>query len=127
MDILLLAGRILYGAYFLILGASYIRNTPRLMRREGLRHLPYPGIIVYICSALAILGGLGVVLGFHPSLALGAIILMLVFTSLRLHDYWNADSPETIAVEMSHFLKNIALIGAALMMYSILTPWPFTL
>lgn len=127
MDILLLVGRFLYGTYFLILGGSYIKSSTRLSRREGLRHLPYPRVLVYISAALAILGGVGLIIGRHMNLSLGAIILMLVFTSLRLHDYWNADTPEAIAVEMSLFLKNIALIGAALMMYSILSPWAYSL
>ncbi len=127
MDILLLVGRILYGCYFLILGGSYIKSSSRLSKREGLRDLPYPRILVYLCALLSVLGGLGVILGVHTNLSLGALILMLIFTSLRLHDYWNADTPEMIAVEMSLFLKNIALIGAALIMYSILSPWAFAL
>lgn len=127
MDILLLVGRILYGCYFVILGGSYIKSSARLSRREGLRSLPYPRILVYVCALLAILGGIGIIIGSHMNLALAAIILMLVFTSLRLHDYWNADTPEAIAIEMSLFLKNIALLGAALMMYSILSPWAYSL
>ncbi|HVS79825.1 MAG TPA: DoxX family membrane protein [Candidatus Paceibacterota bacterium] len=127
MDILLFIGRLLYGAYFLVLGGSYIKNARRIAKREGLAKVPFAPIIIYACALLSIAGGLGVVLGWHTNLALGALIFMLIFTSLRLHDYWNLDEPENISVEMAHFLKNLALIGAALMMYSLITPWPLSI
>jgi putative oxidoreductase len=127
MDILLLIGRILYGCYFLILGGSYAKNAHRIAMRESLKHLPLGQAVIYLCAALSVAGGLGVVLGVHTNLALGALVFMLIFTSFRLHDYWNAEEPEVIALEMSHFTKNMALIGAALMMYSIITPWTISI
>jgi putative oxidoreductase len=126
MDVLFLIGRILYGGFFVVLGASYIKNHARLSALAEVKRVPYPTAAVMACSILSIFGGLGIVTGRHTVYALGAIILVLVLVSFRFNDYWNADDPQEIAVEMAQFMRNMALVGATVMMYSILLPWSYS-
>lgn len=126
-DIIFIVGRVLYGGFFIMLGGSYLRNIARLVHRARLKRVPYPTVFIALCTAFSVLGGVGVMLGFNVNLSLGAIFVATLLSSFKMHDYWNESDPERIPVEMSHFIKNMALLGATLMMYSILQPWNLSL
>ena len=44
--------------------------------------------------------------------------------SLQMHRFWDEKDPEARQREMTNFLKNMALVGAALAMMEIGVPWP---
>ena len=53
------------------------------------------------------------------------IAIFLVIVSFKMHAYWTDADPNAKMVNMQHFLKNMALLGAALMFLAIPTPWPY--
>jgi len=81
-----------------------------------------PKIAVLGTGALMALGGLGIVLGAFPQLAILLLILFLLPTTVVMHDFWNAEGQEK-QMEMINFTKNIALIGALIMLLTLSTPW----
>ena len=69
------------------------------------------------------LGGAGIILGVQPKLGALAIAAFLVTVSPTMHDFWNADEASQ-QNDMIHFSKNMALLGAALILTSVEEPWP---
>jgi|AntRauTorckE6833_2_1112554.scaffolds.fasta_scaffold60204_2 uncharacterized membrane protein YphA (DoxX/SURF4 family) len=126
MEIIFLIGRILLGGYFLYSGINHFRNVEELTGYAGSKNLPAPKWAVIFTGALLTLGGIGVVLGVFPELAILLLILFLLPTTLIMHDFWNADE-DAKQSEMTDFLKNIALIGALLMLLALATPWMLAL
>jgi uncharacterized membrane protein YphA (DoxX/SURF4 family) len=79
---------------------------------------------VQASGGLVLAGGLSVLTGLKPRQGLAAVIAFLVPVTLQMHRFWDIQDPQRRSVEMVNFLKNVALIGAALAMLEIEEPWP---
>ena len=74
------------------------------------------------------LGGLSMLLGVYP--VVGIIFLLIVFllgVSFQMHAYWKVDDAQAKQGEMINFMKNMALVGALLMLLLLPHPWPMSL
>jgi putative oxidoreductase len=68
------------------------------------------------CSGvLAIAGGLSVLFGFHARWGAACLLAFLVPVTLSMHAFWGIDDPVAFAVQRAHFMKNVSLIGSALL------------
>jgi uncharacterized membrane protein YphA (DoxX/SURF4 family) len=85
------------------------------------------GLSVYVAGLLILFGGLGIILGVYVQLSVAAIVLFLVMVTSFMHRYWKEQDPAAKSVNQLNFYKNLALLGAALMLLSIATPWPLSL
>lgn len=122
MEIIFIIGRILLGGFFLYKGIDHFRNVDSLTGYAASKNVPAPKWAVIFTGALLTLGGLGVLLGVFPELAILLLILFLLPTTLMMHDFWNADG-EAKQREKTSFLQNMAMIGALLMLLTLATPW----
>jgi len=69
-------------------------------------------------------GGLSIMAGVKPRNGLAMLVAFLVPVSLQIHRFWEEEQAEKRQNEMIHFMKNMALVGAALAMMKIEEPWP---
>ncbi len=90
------------------------------------KHVPSPKLAVYFTGLLMFLGGAGVLLGISPEWALACLLLFLVPTTFIMHQFWKETDPMQRMSQTINFTKNIALVGAVLMMLSLSTPWPIS-
>jgi putative oxidoreductase len=123
---LFLLGRLLFGGFFLFNGLHHFWATPMLAQFAGQKGVPMPEAAVMLSGALLIVGGLCVLLGILPRLGLACIGLFLVGVTPVMHNFWAAPDAQTQQMDLGNFLKNVALLGSALMMTAIPTPWPFS-
>jgi len=86
--------------------------------------VPAPEQAIQATGALLLAGGLSVMAGIKPRQGLLAIIAFLVPISLQMHRFWEETDPQKHQAEMINFMKNMALVGAALTMMQIPEPWP---
>ena len=125
--ILLLAGRVFYGGYFLRAAYNHFRNADMLAGYAGSKAVPQPKLAVLGSGLLLLAGGLGILLGTMVPWAVLALVLFLVPVTFKMHNYW-ADADMNAKMGNSvNFWKNLALLGAALMLLSVPGPWPFSL
>jgi uncharacterized membrane protein YphA (DoxX/SURF4 family) len=96
MEYLFLLGRILYGGYFLKAGINHFQSLAMLSGFAGMKGVPAPRIAVMFSGTLIIVGGLSVLLGVHPTIGLGCIVLFLVPVSLKMHAFWSDTDPMMI-------------------------------
>ena|SRR5690606_18619857 len=120
MDILFLIGRILFGGFFLYNGINHLNKQAALTGYAKSKKVPNPKAAVILGGLLLIVGGIGVLLGVYPEVALTSLLIFLVPTTFMMHAFWRSPEQER-ASEKIQFLKNMALIGAILMLYSL--PW----
>jgi putative oxidoreductase len=71
-----------------------------------------------------LLGGASVLLGVKPKVGTLAIMGFLAGVSPIMHDFWRAEDPAQRQNDMVHFMKNMAMLGAAMALMAHEEPWP---
>ncbi|MHB1863154.1 MAG: DoxX family protein [Gemmatimonadaceae bacterium] len=127
MTYLFLAGRVLYGGFFLIAGIDHFRRVDMMTPYAQAKGLPAPRLGVLGSGLLLIAGGLSMVLGVYPTWGVVMLTVALVPITFMMHNYWAATEPMPRQMDLTHFKKNIALLGAAWMLLLVPQPWAFSL
>lgn len=91
------------------------------------KKVPSPKFAVIITGMLLLLGGLSVLLGYNTDIGLVLLLIFLIPTTFIMHQFWTIQDQQLKMVEMVNFLKNLALIGSILMIFSLPKPWSFSL
>ena len=125
MAILFLIGRIIFGGFFLMNAWSHFKNIEGLSGYAVSKGVPEPKAAVFISGVLLMLGGLGVVFGVAPEASLTLLIVFLVPVSFKMHAFWKETDPNARMMDRVQFMKNMALVGALLMLYAIPVPWVY--
>jgi uncharacterized membrane protein YphA (DoxX/SURF4 family) len=124
---LFVLGRAMFGGFFLYNGINHLLHEKMLSRYAASKGTPAPDAAVTASGAMLIAGGLSVLAGVKPRQGLAAIIGFLIPVSLQMHRFWEEEDPERKMTETTHFMKNMALVGAALTMLQINEPWPVSI
>jgi len=74
-----------------------------------------------------VLGGLSILLGVQPRWGAVLIIVFLLPVTFVMHNFWADTEPAAKQVNQAMFQKNLALLGAALMLVLIPEPCPLGL
>ena len=127
MEIIFIIGRILFGGYFIMNGFNHLKNKSMLTGYAASKGVPSPSLAVVGSGLLILLGGLGVLLGVYTQISLWLIIIFLVPVSFKMHNFWTVAEPQAKMMEQVNFMKNMALVGAALMMMLLSEPWVWSL
>src|SRR5215469_8757677 len=128
LDFAFVLGRILYGGFFVIGGLNHFQHLSMMSGFVASKGLPAPKVLVALSGLLIIVGGLSVIVGYHVWIGLPCIMLFLVPVTLLMHNYWVVETDMMQRINQRvNFQKNVALLGAALMMLMIQKPWPLSL
>jgi len=128
-DILHLIARVLIAWFFLMSGYRHLtQSKPMAEYAKAVGHIPAPQLGVIVSGLMLVLGGLSILLGFHPRIGAALIFVFLVIAGFTMHRYWAETDPMAKANQSVHFWKNITLAGAMLWIIARTTwPWPWTL
>lgn len=127
MRALFLLGRAIFGGFFVFNGINHFRNQEGMSQYAEAKGVPAADAAIPATGAMLLAGGLSVMLGVKPRQGLAALIGFLVPVTLQMHRFWEVEDPQQRVNEMVHFSKNLALIGAALMMLKLEQPWEASL
>jgi putative oxidoreductase len=114
MDVVLLIGRILFGALFLAAAAGHLTQTKALAGYATSRGVPLATPATLVTGVQILLGGLSVILGVWADLGALLLAAFLLPTAVLMHGFWRETDPTTKQMEMTQFQKDVALAGAAL-------------
>ncbi|QKY19212.1 DoxX family protein [Halolamina sp. CBA1230] len=106
-----LLARLVFGLVLAFMGLNHFTDIEGMAGYAGSKGVPAPKFGVIASGVMLLLGGLGVAAGAYPVLAAGALATFFVVATPLMHDFWNAEDTQG---EMTHFLKNVALLGASL-------------
>jgi len=76
--------------------------------------LPEPETMVVVNSVAHVAGGVAMALGIFPRLAAAGLAASLVPTTLAGHRFWETEDEQARNQQITHFLKNLGLIGGLL-------------
>ena len=105
-------GRVLFALIFVSSGLSHFsRQTIAYAASQG---VPAAGFFVPLAGVLAVVGGIGVALGFQTRIAALLLVVFLVPVTFKMHAFWTAQDAMMAMNQKIHFLKNLSMLGAAL-------------
>jgi putative oxidoreductase len=127
MNIAFLAGRIIFGGYWLMASFNHFKNLNYMSEYAKARGTPSPKLAVAGTGVILLMGGLSMLLGVYPVVGIVLLIIFLLGVSLQMHSFWKLDDAQMKQIDMINFTKNMALVGALLMFLLLPHPWPMSL
>jgi putative oxidoreductase len=108
-------GRVALGAIFVVSGLGKLaawHGTAAYAASKGV-----PEILLAIATALELLGGISVILGYRTRWGAVALLIFLVPVTLVFHNFWAAPASEQ-QIQTVNFLKNLSIAGGALIVFA---------
>ncbi|MFB6213065.1 MAG: DoxX family membrane protein [Candidatus Nanohaloarchaea archaeon] len=115
-ELALLVGRVLFGGYFALMGVNHFLRTGQLAGWAESKGAPAAEALVYLSGLMLLAGGMGIAAAAYPAVSLGLVGVFLAVVTPWFHDFWSHEGEEK-QQQMTHFLKNLALFGAVLVLY----------
>jgi uncharacterized membrane protein YphA (DoxX/SURF4 family) len=115
VDILEIVGRVLFSLIFIGSAFGHFKNADGMAGYAKSKGLPAPKLTVQVSGLVLLVGGVLTIIG-NP-LGLIALIIFLVPTAIIMHPFWKETDAMAKMGEQTAFLKDIALAGAALVIY----------
>ncbi len=123
MPLLFVIGRILLGGYFLLAGYNHFKNLEGNAGYAKFKGVVMPKLAVGFTGLLLLVGGASIITGFATNVGLAALILFLIPVTFQMHPFWKETDPMKKMGEKINFEKNLALLGAILMLLALGVPW----
>jgi len=109
-----LLGRVLFGLIFILSGLNHFsKGTIALADSQG---VPLASLAVPASGIIALVGGLSFMLGYRSRIGAWMIVLFLVPVTFAMHKIWVVADPAIARDQMVHFMKNLSMLGGALLM-----------
>ena len=114
MRVLYLAGRVLFALIFIL-------AAPRHFTAEGIHHaadlgVPLAALAVPLSGLMALAGGVSVASGYRTQWGAWLLIAFLIPVTVMMHGFWRLHDPEAVHIQQAMFMKNVALVGGALLL-----------
>jgi len=119
---MVLLGRLFFALIFLMAGPNnFSSQTIAYAASQG---VPLASTVVPFSGALAIVGGLSILLGYRARIGAWLIALFLVGVTPMMHKFWVVPDPMMHQLQMIMFMKNISMLGGALLITQLgAGPW----
>ena len=125
-EALFLVGRLIAGSYYVMSGANHFTKWDMLTGYAKSKKVPLAKWAVLFSGLLLLLGGVSILTGVYPQIGVLCIAAFFLGVTFKMHNFWAVPEEHQMA-EKVNFMKNMALLGSALMWLAIQTPWPFSL
>jgi putative oxidoreductase len=109
----LLAGRALMSAVFLVAGVRKIMFWGGQVAYFTKLGFPAPEFFTVVAIVVEIGAGLALLAGWKAKYAAWLLALFVLVATFMAHRFWEFDAAQA-ANQMNHFLKNLAIIGGLL-------------
>jgi putative oxidoreductase len=120
MPVLFIIGRVLLGGFFLYSGWKHFKNLAGYVGYAQSKRIANAKAGVIATGVALTIGGLSILSGFFIILGMWLLVLTLLAITFMVHAFWKETDPGARSMEVVQFTKNIAIIGALLMLSSIL-------
>jgi len=107
-------GRILLCALFIASGISHLTQLQGMAAYAQSKHVPAPRAAVVVSGVMILAGGILILVNWHPIIGCALLVVFLIAAAFMVHNFWTVSDPMMKAGERAHFMKDIALAGAAL-------------
>ena len=106
------------GRVFLVL--LFLISAPSYFSAQGIKYaasqgVPLASLAVPLSGLIALAGSLSIVLGYRAKIGAWLIVLFLIPVTFTMHKFWAVTDPTMAQMQMINFMKNIEIIGGALL------------
>lgn len=109
-------GRCLFVTYFIAMGMSHLVHFRQHAEFIAGKGVPLARVATLLTIVMMIGGGLLVLLGWHRWIG-AALLFGIIFPApFFLHHFWNETDSYARLSEFAHFIKDLSLAGAALLL-----------
>ncbi len=122
-----LIGRIIFAVYWLIAAYAHLFKSSHMIGYASSKGVKSAKIAIIGTGILLLLGGLFLLLGIYVQIGIILLIIFLLGVSFKMHAYWKETDPMARMGDHINFWKNMALVGALLMLLAIPLPWAFSM
>lgn len=110
-------GRALFGGVLAFMAFDNFQDLDGTIEYAEANDVPMADTLVPFSSGMLLFGGIATALGRVPRLAAGAIAAWFIGVTPLMHDFWNMEDDQR-EQQMIHFLKNLIMLGAALVFFA---------
>lgn len=115
MELLFLLGKILFGGFFVWNGIEHFTNVKNLTAYAKHVKIPMPKESVYFSGILLLVGGFSIIFEAWVGVGIICLLVFLLTVTFMAHRFWEANA-ESKMNEKIAFMKNMALVGALIML-----------
>jgi putative oxidoreductase len=119
MDLIIVIGRILFGGFFLMSGINHFTKLEAMTGYAKYKKLPAAKLGVLVSGVMLVIGGISIILGYYADLGALLLAIFLVLAAVIFHNFWKETDATAKQNEMLGFMKDIALAGAALILFAL--------
>ena len=124
-ELAFLFGRVLFAAIIATLAVGNLANRAEMVAYAEHKGVPLASASVPLGSLALIAGATAILLGAYPLAGSLAVAGFLVAVTPVMHDFWALEGDDAQA-ERIHFLKNVGLLGGALLFAALAgAEWPY--
>jgi len=126
MESIFFIGRILLGGYFLFNAYNHLFKSNDLVGYAESKGVMSAKLAVIGSGLLLLFGGYTILSGVRVTAGIAALVLFLIPVTFTMHAFWKEEGQARM-LDQVQFMKNMAILGAVLMLLAIPTPWPMSL
>jgi putative oxidoreductase len=115
MGIAVLVGRLFYAYLFVMSGIGHLAQPKMMAGYAKSKGVPAAEFLVLASGLMELAGALLIAFGYQAQLGAWLIAAFLAPVTLMMHNYWTLKDPTAKMHDMVNFNKNLALLGAALL------------
>uniref|UniRef100_UPI00404AF10B DoxX family protein n=1 Tax=Candidatus Planktophila sp. TaxID=2175601 RepID=UPI00404AF10B len=126
MDAILIIGRILFGALFLLSGIGHFAKLEAMVGYAKYKKLPAAKFGVLISGLFFLIGGIYIILGLWVDLGALLLAITLILAAFIFHNFWKESDATAKMNEQIAFNKDLSLAGAALILFALIASGTLT-
>jgi len=115
-DAALLIGRIVLIVMFVFSGVGKFMDIAGTAGYIASKGLPMPSVLAAAAGLAEVAGGLMIAIGWQTRIAALGLLVYTVLAAYFFHDFWHLPEGGERMSNMIHFLKNMSIAGAFLML-----------
>ncbi len=126
MAAILIIGRILFGALFVLSGIGHFAKLEAMVGYAKYEKLPAAKFGVLISGLFFLIGGIYIILGLWVDLGALLLAITLILAAFIFHNFWKESDATAKMNEQIAFNKDLSLAGAALILFALIASGTLT-
>jgi uncharacterized membrane protein YphA (DoxX/SURF4 family) len=100
-------------------GINHFTKLEAMTGYAKYKKLPAAKLGVLISGLMLVIGGISIILGYYADLGALLLAIFLVLAAIIFHNFWKETDATAKQNEMLGFMKDMALAGAALILFAL--------
>ena len=110
-----LAGRVLISLVFLMSGLGKVFQFDGQVAYAASQGVPFASLAIMISIVAELAAVTMIIIGYKARLGALILFVWMIPVSIMLHAFWNIEDPMAQQMHMIMFMKNLAMMGAMLL------------